>query len=121
MTNLAQEFLKSILHYEPETGAFIRLSVRNPRHRLGETAGRIDAKGYIIIEINGKSYRAHRLAWFYMTGKWPEDEIDHKDLNKSNNAWLNIREATNQQNKYNRSPTIKNKLGIKGVHLKGNK
>ena len=54
------------------------------------------------------------IAWFYMTGVWPKNEIDHKDLDKSNNKWSNLREATHQQNMTNLPPK-KSKTGFRGI------
>jgi hypothetical protein len=72
------------------------------------------------IRLFGKSYYRSRLAWFYMTGCWPEAEIDHRDLNSLNDCWGNLREATGSQNRANttRSNT---RFGLKGVCVNGNK
>jgi hypothetical protein len=42
-------------------------------------------------------------------------EIDHADLDKSNNRWGNLREATHQQNLYNAKARTTNRAGAKGV------
>lgn len=112
---ITQEYLKSILNYDPNTGYFTwKVRLANATLIDGD-AGWSNKDGYTEIQIQGKSYRAGRLAWLYMTGKWPKDEIDHKDLNKSNDKWENLREADRNQNLYN-LPTYKNNLlGVKGV------
>lgn len=74
------------------------------------------AKGYVQINVDYGIYRAHRLAWVYMTGENPELGIDHIDRNPANNAWSNLRLATDQQNLTNKAVSPKNKLGLKGVH-----
>lgn len=105
--------LTSILNYSPETGEF-HWSTPRPKIKVGQKAGYIKKnKGYIYIEIEGKSYSAHRLAWFYVNGTWPKHIIDHINGNKSDNRIENLREATNGQNRANSKTT--NKHGLKGV------
>lgn len=107
-----QERLKRLLTYNPESGLFTWNESRGPAKR-GAVAGSPCNKGYIVIGVDGKVYKAHRLAWLYMTGAWPSDQIDHRDEQKANNKWDNLREATNEQNCRNRSHY--NKTGYKGV------
>ena len=109
--------LKDLLHYDPETGLFTWLQSTNRKIKLGDAAGCLGPQGYVRLRFDGKYYQAHRLAWLYMTGKWPEEFIDHKDTNKSNNKWGNLREATRSENGYNRPHQKDNELGVKGVHL----
>lgn len=86
--------------------------------RLRHNTGCMSPAGYIRIRFDGKYYQAHRLAILYMTDKWPEKEmVDHIDTVKSNNRYLNLREATRSENGYNRPHQIDNKLETKGVHL----
>ena len=112
--DLTQEYLKSILHYNPDTGIFTWICSR-PKINFGDIAGGLDDLGYIRITINGKKYKAHRLAIFYMTEKWPPEDTDHKDLNRSNNKWENIRPSSKTQNFGNQIKYKNNKSGIKGV------
>jgi hypothetical protein len=95
--------------YDPEVGVFKSLGVvdfsRHPQ----------DARGYIYIIVNGERYYEHRLAWFYMTGKWPKD-LDHRDKDKGNNRFANLREATRSQNMHNLINQKSNKSGVRGVH-----
>lgn len=93
-----------------------------PKHRrsvikLGDRAGSLGRKGYRWIYIDGQSFQEHRFIWFWMTGRSPSVEIDHKDRNKANNKWDNLRLATNfeqQANKVYRP----NRHGYKGVHAR---
>lgn len=111
------EHLRRILDYDRDTGIFTWKMNRGGTARQGTTAGTVDRQGYIRINISGKVYAAHRLAWLYMTGSWPQDEIDHRDLDKANNSWRNLREATHAQNQANTSST--NATGFKGVEKHG--
>jgi hypothetical protein len=113
---LSHAHLKEVLHYDPETGDF--------RWRFGALRGRIDpwglagavhSQGYRVIGVGGKKRRAHRLAWFYMTGSWPTNDIDHHDGVKSNNRWSNLREATVKQNAENTPLRSDNSTGYRGV------
>ena len=118
LTDLSHERLKEILHYDPLTGNWTWL-VKVANRKTGTVAGNINiSTGYYVIAINYRDYQAHRLAWFYMTGKWPNDQIDHIDQNKLNNRWDNLREATPQQNNRN-VPVRKNSTtGITGVVIR---
>lgn len=111
---ITQERLKYLLYYQPETGHFIWKNITGKRAKIGDIAGH-KSKDYITIRIDKKLYHAQVLAFFYMTGKWPQYDIDHKDLNKTNNIWENLREATRSQNGGNKTKYITNKSGIKGV------
>lgn len=110
--------LKQALHYTPETGIFIRIGHSAGRAILGEAAGFVDdTTGYRRIGVKGKQYYAHRLAWLYMTGEWPKEQIDHRDLDKDNNRWDNLREATHLQNNFNHGLRKDNESRLKGVRL----
>jgi hypothetical protein len=86
--------------------------------RVGAVAGGKSGDGeYIHIRVDGRIYRAHRLAWFYVTGEWPEGLVDHDDGNGLNNSWNNLRNATPLQNSYNRGKTKANTSGYKGVFI----
>jgi hypothetical protein len=107
---LTAERLRELMTYHPETGLFTYL-IRRPRSRIVPgtvRAGSLDSCGYPCLDIDGKRYKAHRLAWLWMTGSWPEPEIDHRNGDPSDNRWVNLREATSQQNKRNRA-------GVAGV------
>jgi len=115
MTQLTQTELKGLFHYNPETGIFIRLTNQAPIARKGGIAGTKTKAGYIRISINYKKYFAHRLAWLYMTGAWPANEIDHENHIKDDNRWDNIRDETHAENMKNQSIGKNNSSGIAGV------
>lgn len=97
------------MSYDAETGIFVRRST-------GRSIG-LGGSDYGTISIDGETHKSHRLAWFYVTGAWPSDEIDHKDLDKSNNRFRNLREASSSLNKRNSPVYSSNKTGLKGVSL----
>lgn len=115
---MKQEELKYWLWYHPETGLFRwRYGSHNRMVKPWDVAGRLDNKGYVNITLRGTTYKAHRLAWLYMTGKFPESLIDHKNQNKADNSWGNLRQADQRQNQWNTAIRIDNKSGVKGVHF----
>lgn len=93
--------LRERLQYDPNTGRWIWLKTLR-RGFEGKPAGSIDAKGYWVIKIDGKSYKASRLAHLYMTGEWPEDEMDHINRTPWDDWWTNLRPATRTENNQNR-------------------
>jgi len=114
---IARDELKRLFSYDPGTGLFVRLVRSAMRAKAGEIAGAKNDKGYIAIKINRKSYKAHRLAWLYVYGVWPKDQIDHINHNKSDNRIANLREATNSENQKNRFLAKNNTSGMVGVSL----
>lgn len=115
MPDVTCERLRKIIDYDPTTGVFRwHVSARGHR-RAGAHAGCLDHKGYRRIGIDWRIYKAHRLAWLIMHGHWPDNEIDHIDGNRDNNAIVNLRLATSQQNAANRQITRNNTSGFKGV------
>lgn len=112
---ITQEKLKQLLHYNPETGVFTRKATTSSRSVAGSIAGCIDWHGYRLVFIEGARYGAHRLAWLYMTGSWPAEQVDHKNGIRSDNQWDNLREATNAQNCQNSATYKSNTSGFKGV------
>ena len=97
---LTQEEVKELLDYNPDTGVFT-WKVSRGGQEAGSVAGRINLKGYRIIGISGKDYRAHRLAYLYMTGNWPKQQIDHKNGNRSDNRIDNLRDVSCRDNQNN--------------------
>lgn len=111
---LTQTRLKQILEYSPDTGEFTYLVSRGPK-RKGAIAGSFNKDGYRIIRINQRSYRAHRLAYLWMEGVWPPDQIDHDDRHRANNKWGNLNAATPSENSRNCPLRKNNKSGVTGV------
>lgn len=114
---MTQDELKALLHYDPVTGVFTWLENVSSRGLAGTRAGCTRGPdGYRVLRVCKHLYREHRLAWFYMTGRWPTEQIDHKDGDRQNNSWGNLREATNTTNGQNkRKAASHNKTGLLGV------
>ncbi len=110
---LTRNRLAESLTYDPLTGVFVWRERRGNKHP-GDLAGCMK-RTYVVINIDGVCYRAHHLAWFYMTGELPTLFIDHRDTNKHNNAWSNLRLATKSQNMANVGLIKSNASGFKGV------
>lgn len=113
---ITQEYLKSILHYNPETGIFT-WKVNVARAKKDTIAGGFRNDGYHRIKINTKRYLSHRLAWLYVYGEFPNGNIDHINVNPSDNRISNLRIATASQNSINKKLSANNKSKFKGVHF----
>ena len=111
---LTQQILKQLFQYNPDTGIFIRLVSRG-NAKAGAEAGSKGGHGYLQIRIDRKRYLAHRLAWLYMTGEFPKDQIDHINHVRVDNRLVNLRGATRQENGRNRSMQSNNTSGITGM------
>ena len=111
---ITQARLKEVLRYDPNTGDFTWLVRVGGMVSVGGKAG-TGQKGYVRIGIAGKGYQAHRLAFLYMTGKWPTKEVDHANGNRSDNRWQNLREASHSENQCNSGPSVNSATGFKGV------
>lgn len=112
---ITQKRLKEMLAYDPATGAFTWRVSRGGYVRSGFTAGYPRPDGYICIGVDKSSYLAHRLAWFFVTRKWPRREIDHINCIRDDNRITNLREATFGENQQNVSTQTNNTSGYKGV------
>ena len=115
MTELTQARLKELLHYDEDTGVFIWLIATGRRVKVGVVAGSFDKTVcYISIKVDCKKYKAHRLAFLYMEGKIPE-VVDHRDGDRTNNSFINLRAATGSGNQTNANARSDNTSGVKGV------
>jgi hypothetical protein len=112
---LSRSRLRELLHYDPKTGRFTwRVHHGRWGHiKAGTIAG--DTNIRPTIHIDGKTYLVSRLAWLYMTGRWPRLTVDHRDCNQENNRWNNLRLATQQEQQRNRKGY--SKTGFKGVYI----
>lgn len=108
-TDLTAERLRQILSYDPMTGQFIRLKTGR---RVGDKSG----SGYITIYVDGRSRNAHRLAWLYVHGRWPDFYIDHINGDRTDNRIANLRDIEQSEN-VRCKRVAKGKSGIVGVHF----
>lgn len=111
---LTAQTLRSRLNYDPLTGQFT-WQISRGKASPGKRAGVHDSYGYLVITIDRKLYKAHRLAWLYVYGEWPRMNLDHVNAIKTDNRIHNLREATYRQNKANTPIQRNNTSGLKGV------
>lgn len=117
---IQHERLLALMRYEPDVGEFFWLVKRNcyggavqPGMRV---KGCVDRHGYKLIGLEGRYYQASRLAWFYVHGKWPNGEVDHRDRDTLNNRIENLRIAeVRALQRANQKVRRDSKSGLKGV------
>lgn len=116
MRELTQSRLKELVHYNPDTGAFVN-------RKSAKVLGRVTKDtGYVMFRLSGVQHYAHRLAVFYMTGAWPSEDTDHANGVRHDNRWLNIKAKSYSENQQNRGgPQKNNKLGLLGVRRFGSR
>jgi hypothetical protein len=116
---LTHQELKRLLSYDRRTGLF-HWRVGRGNTKAGSVAGTPTYQGYIQVSIGGRKYKAHRLAWFYVKGVWPEHDVDHRDTDRSNNRWRNLRDLPNKVNAQNkRRAYATSATGVLGVSACG--
>jgi len=113
---LTSKRLKSILHYDSLTGLFTWKVSPTLSVNVGDIAGNSDT-GNMRIGVDGCSYLAHRLAWFYVKNVYPKNVIDHEDGNSLNNAFSNLRDVTQSINMRNAAKRKDNTSNVTGVHF----
>lgn len=111
---LTQERLKELLHYDEETGVFTRKATLG-RYLVGSVSGAKQNKGYIQITVDGSNFLAHRLAWLYVYGNFPINQIDHINRIKTDNRIKNLRDVDASTNHHNVGLRSHNSSGITGV------
>jgi hypothetical protein len=96
---LTAKRLRKVLSYASSTGVFRWKVSVSSRALIGAIAGAKNRRGYRQIRIGGRPYSASRLAWLYMTGKWPNSEISYVNGKPSDTRWANLRQAASSQNR----------------------
>lgn len=117
--SITAERLREILSYDTESGVFVWKVSRGPLN-AGMKAGSVDTRGHLQICIDRRLYQAHRLAWLYVNGKWPNKHIDHINGDKTDNRIANLRDVTHAVNLQNqrRAPSSNKTSGLLGVSWK---
>jgi len=110
MNDISHAELLSVLHYDPSSGVFVWNKTLSNAAVSGARAGSFQKTKHRQIQINGKKYKEHRLAWLYIYGKMPEHEIDHINGNPSDNRICNLRDVTHRENGNNLIKHRKGKL-----------
>lgn len=116
--SLTQNRLKELLVYDPDTGGFVWRRTKG-RAKAGQPAGATDTYGYRVIRVDGVLYKAHRLAWLYVHGKWPDGLLDHINRAPGDNRLLNLREVTQSENSHNSNRRAKS--GVPGVRWRSDR
>lgn len=113
---ITAERLRQELSYDHHTGNFVRLVTR-AQSRAGQVAGYVNkTTGYVLIDVCGKTYAAHRLAWLYVHGEWPKQSIDHINRDRADNRLGNLRDVSTSQNMRNVGLRRSNTSGVTGVY-----
>jgi hypothetical protein len=120
-----QAYLREAFRYNRKTGQLTWR--RRPREHFkntqawnawntkyaGKSAGALWGDRW-SIRLDGVIYRRARIIWKLTFGTDPI-EVDHRDLNKSNDRLSNLREATRSQQQANTRRSRRNTSGVKGV------
>lgn len=116
-TTLTQARLKELVHYNPDTGIFTWIAIRSNRKKNGDVAGCYPKKKnlYAKMYIDDEQYQMHRLCWLYMTGRFPNQGIDHLNQNKQDNRFENLQESDHAVNSRNMPRRCDNISGATGV------
>lgn len=99
---MTAERVRKLFNYDPSTGKLTRRMTTSSRAMVGMEVGCRNAAGYLVVNVDGKLHYVHRLAWLWMTGEWPQADIDHINRKKADNRWENLRDAARSDNLHNR-------------------
>lgn len=108
---ITQQEIRTLMVYDAVTGEAAWIRGKWKGHKVGTLL----PSGYVQVRIKGRSYQLHRVIWLWMTGEWPPTQVDHRDTDRANNRWDNLRLATHTQNQWNTQTRSDNSSGYKGV------
>lgn len=109
------------LTYLPESGEFWWTENAPPKVRCRQAFAR-DQRGYVCFKVGGRMYKAHRLAWLFVHGHFPNGHIDHIDGDITNNRISNLRDVAHSVNMQNqRKAMSSNSSGLLGVSPNGSR
>ena len=113
-TVITAKRLRELFDYNPRTGIFT-YKIGTRCTKAGRKAGTPRYDGYLVVNIDNRTYLLHRLAWLWMMGKMPPRWLDHRNHNPADNRFSNLRLSTRAQNQQNRPKNKNNSSGFKGV------
>ena len=98
----SQEELKRLFDYNPKTGE-LRWKIRPANCiQVGDLINGKNKGGYLAAKYKGKTMLAHRVIYCWMTGVDPVGRlVDHKNRDRADNHWTNLRLATILDNNRN--------------------
>jgi hypothetical protein len=119
---MSLDTIKDYLSYDSETGEF--RWIKKPKRSnglmvVGGLAGCVHkVLGYHFVSFGGTSYYAHRLAWWWVHGEMPAEQVDHINGNRADNRIANLRPVSIQKNRMNKCKQSNNTSGYKGVYYR---
>lgn len=112
-----EDEIRNKLAYDPIKGVVTWKSKHHWQIPDNLVAERTSRDGYKRITLNGKSFMAHRVAWFLTHGAWPAKQLDHINRKRGDNRMSNLRLASLSDNRANTEVLAHSKSGVKGVRM----
>jgi hypothetical protein len=111
--DITAERVRDLFDYDPETGV-LRWKKGFGGVYSGMAVGTPNDRGYLLVRLDKRARKVHRVIWLHVFGEWPTDQIDHINGKKDDNRLSNLRSVTNAQNHQNKT-CAKSKSGSRGV------